>query len=98
LLAALEASEGRKRRRKRDQTPDAIGLAAKRELLEQAIREDPEPEFFEEWLLRRMAEPPGRGAGAMGPMARSILEEWHLAREMPEFSRWLERGAPSADT
>src|SRR5690606_22702639 len=34
LLAALDASEGRRRRRKRDTTPDAIGLAIKRELLE----------------------------------------------------------------
>ena len=30
LLAALEAAEGRRRSRKRDQTPDAIGLAIKR--------------------------------------------------------------------
>jgi hypothetical protein len=43
LLAALDASEGRRRRRKRDTTPDAIGLAIKRCLLEQAVREDPAP-------------------------------------------------------
>src|SRR2546422_5226163 len=31
LLAALDASEGRRRRRKRDTTPDAIGLTIKRD-------------------------------------------------------------------
>ena len=51
MLAALEASEGRRRSRKRDQTPDGIGLTFKRELLEQAVSDDPEPEAFEEWLL-----------------------------------------------
>ena len=51
LLAALEAAEGRRRSRKRDQTPDAIGLAIKRELLERVVQEDPDPEAFEEWLL-----------------------------------------------
>ena len=44
LLAALEASEGQRKRRKRDQTPDAIGLAVKRELLERAVEADPDPE------------------------------------------------------
>ena len=47
LLAALEASEGRRKRRKRDTTPDAIGLAIKRELLEAAVREAPAAAEFE---------------------------------------------------
>ena len=51
LLAALDASEGRRRKRKRDQTPDAIGLALKRELLQRAVEDDPDPDAFEEWLL-----------------------------------------------
>jgi hypothetical protein len=46
LLAALEAAEGRRRARKRNQTPDAIGLDTKRALLEAAIRDDPDPEQF----------------------------------------------------
>src|SRR5690348_697382 len=50
LLAALDASEGRRRRRKRDTTPDAIGLTIKRDLLERAIADDPEPDEFEAWL------------------------------------------------
>ncbi|HEV2984857.1 MAG TPA: hypothetical protein VGX46_10725, partial [Vicinamibacterales bacterium] len=52
LLAALEASEGRRRNRKRDQTPDAFGLSVKRDLLLQVVEQDPPPEAFEEWLLR----------------------------------------------
>ena len=86
LLAALEASEGRRKSRKRDQTPDRIGLAERRELLERAAREDPEPQAFEEWLL---GYPPAT--------ARMVLEEWRLAQAMPQFAAWLERGAPSDD-
>ena len=37
LLAALDASEGRRQKRKRDQTPDAFGLAVKRDLLRRAV-------------------------------------------------------------
>jgi hypothetical protein len=51
LLAALEAADGRRRKRKRDQTPDAIGLSIKRTLLVRAVEDDPNPEAFEEWLL-----------------------------------------------
>ncbi|HXD50617.1 MAG TPA: hypothetical protein VN689_01920, partial [Burkholderiales bacterium] len=50
LLAALDAADGLRRSRKRDQTPDGIGLAIKRELLQRAVREDPNAEVFEEWL------------------------------------------------
>src|SRR5690348_17655763 len=50
LLAALDASEGKRRRRKRDTTPDAIGLTIKRDLLERAVAADPEPDEFEAWL------------------------------------------------
>src|SRR5262245_14460381 len=52
LLAALDASEGRRQRRKRDRTPDAIGMAIKRQLMERAVRENPKPEALEGWLLQ----------------------------------------------
>src|SRR2546425_831530 len=39
LLAALEAAEGRTRKRKRDQTPDTIGLSIKRSVLARAGEE-----------------------------------------------------------
>jgi hypothetical protein len=99
LLGALEAAEGRRRSRKRDQTPDAIGLSIKRSLLARAVHDDPSPEAFEEWLLDyprtcTTTEPPG----ALAAMARSVLEEWRLAHSSDEFRLWLEQGAPSDDT
>jgi hypothetical protein len=99
LLAALEAAEGRRRRRKRDQTPDTIGLAIKRRLLEQAVQDDPEPENFEAWLLQCTVsiddEPPSRGAVAA--MARSVFDEWRMFHSLDHFRDWLDRGAPSED-
>ena len=98
LLAALEAAEGRRRSRKRDQTPDAIGLAIKRDLLRRAVQEDPDPEVFEAWLLRCIqgCSAP-ESSGAVTAMARSIFDEWCLAHSMDEFKTWLDRGAPSDD-
>lgn len=98
LLAALEASEGRRRSRKRDQTPDAIGLGVKRELLHRAIQDDPGPDAFEEWLLNYPATCPARElAGPAYAMARSVFEEWKLAHTLGAFRLWLEQGAPSDD-
>ena len=98
LLAALEASEGRRRARKRNQTPDAIGLGAKRSLLEAAVRDDPEPERFEAWLLQYVDGQPVRDAqGSARAMAQAVMEEWRLAHAMPQFALWLADGAPSAD-
>ena len=97
LLAALEASEGRRKRRKRDQTPDTIGLAAKRRLLEKVLREDPDAERFEEWLLRHEQDEGRLAPGATSAMARAVLDEWRLAHAMPDFAAWLDRGAPSED-
>ena len=98
LLAALDASDGRRRSRKRDQTPDAFGLSVKRELLQRIVDADPEAEAFEAWLI----EYP-RTCGAVelaGPaqaMARAVYEDWVLAQTSDEFRRWLRAGAPSAD-
>jgi hypothetical protein len=98
LLAALDASEGRRRRRQRDTTADAIGLGLKRDLLEAALEADPAPEAFEGWLLERcLAAPGGSSVGAARAMALEILAEWRLAEASPDFVRWLERGAPSDD-
>jgi hypothetical protein len=99
LLAALDAAEGRRRMRKRDQTPDAIGLSVKRALLRRVVEDDPDAERFEAWLLdyaaARIREDP---SGAAWAMAQSVLDEWRLAQVMPAFAAWLEQGAPSADT
>jgi hypothetical protein len=96
LLAALEASEGKRRRRKRDTTPDAIGLTIKRELLERAVTADPEPDEFEAWLHQQCLAA-GGAEGGVRAMALSIFEEWRLAHEAESFRGWLARGAPSDD-
>ena len=98
LLAALEASEGRRRNRKRDQTADAFGLGIKRDLLQRAVDEDPPPDAFEEWLLNYPLT--CKAPELVGPafaMARAVFEEWRLAHTLGEFRLWLEQGAPSDD-
>src|SRR5206468_1256214 len=95
-LAALDASEGRRRRRKRDTTPDAIGLTIKRDLLERVNVADPATELFEAWLHERCLAP-GGAEGGVRAMALSIFEEWRLAQEADSFRDWLSRGAPSDD-
>ncbi len=96
LLATLEASEGRRQRRKRDTTPDAIGLAIKRELLERAVAADPEPGAFETWLHEQCLAA-GAADGGVWAMALSIFEEWRMAQEAESFREWLAQGAPSDD-
>lgn len=76
LLVELDASEGVRKKRKRDTTPDAIGLGIKREMLEAAVQEDPAPDTFESWLIKRT-----EAAEASGPsraMALSIWDEWRM--------------------
>ena len=98
LIAALEASEGRRRRRKRDTTPDAIGLGIKRELLEGVVAADPDPGLFEAWLLERcLASVAGASVGAVRAMALEVLAEWRLACAGGDFAAWLDHGAPSED-
>ena len=98
LLAALQASEGQRKRRKRDQTPDAIGLAVKRLLLERAVEADPEPDAFEAWLVNySQTRVTAELAGPASAMARAVFDEWRLAHSLENFRLWLDQGAPSAD-
>ncbi len=94
-LRALDASEGRSKRRKRDQTPDNIGMGIKRELLERAAAENPPADGFEAWLLEQLIALPASG-GARA-MAGEVLAEYQLAASDTSFRAWLEAGAPSAD-
>jgi hypothetical protein len=97
LLAALDASEGRRRRRKRDTTPDSIGMAIKRTLLEETVRDDPDPGAFEGWLVERCASAISAPSGSVRAMALDVLAEWRLAQTSGGFRDWLEQGAPSDD-
>jgi hypothetical protein len=98
LLAALDAAEGRRRRRKRDTTPDAVGMSLKRWLLSDASEADPDADGFEGWLLdrclRRSHDAP---IGALRAMARDVAAEWRLAAASADFRAWLSAGAPSDD-
>ncbi len=96
LLVSLEASEGRRTRRKRDTTPDAIGLAIKRGLLEDAMRDDPDAENFEGWLLEQCLRV-REGSGGVRAMALSIWDEWRFVSRAEGYREWLARGAPSDD-
>lgn len=95
LLRALDASEGRRKRRKRDTTPDSIGMGIKRDLLERAIVDDPEPDAFEGWLLMQALAAPA--SGPVRALASEIHAEFRLAAIDPDFDAWLASGAPSAD-
>jgi hypothetical protein len=96
LLETIEVSEGRRKRRMRDTTPDSIGLLLKRELLEDIVRADPSADDFEGWLLERcVSESPADGP--LRAIALTIWEEWQLSNASGDFRRWLAEGAPSAD-
>ena len=97
LLGAMEGSEGRRKRRKRDTRPDAIGMGIKRDLLAGAAEADPEPEDFEGWLLEQCLDA-GPLAGAFRAMAMEVHAEWLVAQSFPSFRDWLATGAPSDDT
>lgn len=95
LLQAIEASEGRRKRRRRDTTPDALGLQLKRDLLGLAIEQQPAPEDFEGWLLRQVLAAPA--SGPVQALCTEILAEYRIAADDEGFALWLAAGAPSAD-
>jgi hypothetical protein len=97
LLSALDASDGRRRKRKRDTTADSIGMSIKRELLERAVRDGPSADDFEAWLARQCEELAPLGSGGVRAMARDVFDEWRFALAAPSFREWLDQGAPSAD-
>ena len=96
LLAAMNASEGRRKRRKRDTTPDEVGMTIKRQLLARAAEDDPSPEAFEDWLAEQCIVA-GSASGPTRAMAAEILDEWRYAVASAGFRTWLDDGAPSDD-
>lgn len=97
LIQATEASEGRRKRRKRNTTPDSLGMDVKRGLMEAAIAADPDPDAFEEWLFQQVLLA-GSLSGATRAMAMQIYDEWQFAQASAGFRDWLAEGAPSDDT
>ncbi|HEY9429641.1 MAG TPA: hypothetical protein VIR34_20940 [Gemmatimonadaceae bacterium] len=96
LLGALDASEGRRRRRSRNTTADSIGMEIQRSLLEGAVRDAPDADDFERWLLEQcIAE--GESDGATRAMALFIWQQWLFASEADGYREWITRGAPSDD-
>jgi hypothetical protein len=96
LLVAMEGSEGRRKRRKRDTTPDAIGMEIKRNLLERAAEEDPNAEDFESWLIEQCLAA-GLATGPIRAMALEVLSEWQIAMASSGYWQWLAEGAPTDD-
>ena len=97
LLQATDASDGRRKRRKRDTTPDSLGMEVKRALLEAVVAEDPDPDHFEAWLFMRV-QASGTLAGATRAMALQVWDEWQFALASDGFRAWLAAGAPSDDS
>ena len=97
LLQAIDSSEGRRKRRKRNTTPDALGMEVKRDLLEAAVADDPEPDDFDAWLFARV-QTSGTRVGATRAMALQVWDEWHFALASGGFRQWLAAGAPSDDS
>jgi hypothetical protein len=97
LLQATDSSEGRRKRRKRNTTPDALGMEVKRDLLAAAVTNDPDPDDFEAWLFVQV-QASGNLAGATRAMALQIWDEWQFALASGGFREWLAAGAPSDDS
>jgi hypothetical protein len=97
LMEATDAAEGRRKRRKRNTTPDALGMEVRRELLAVVVAEDPEPDEFEAWLFARVQFAGGQ-TGATRAMAMQVWDEWQFALASGGFREWLAAGAPSDDT
>jgi hypothetical protein len=96
LLGALDASEGRRRRRARNTTADSIGMEIQRALLEGVVQEAPDAADFERWLLERcMAE--GESDGATRAMALFFWLLWLLVSVAVGFRFCIIRGGRSDD-
>jgi hypothetical protein len=72
-------------------------LELKRSILEETVRQDPDPEAYEGWLLQ-CCHLAGGANGPMLAMALDVLSEWRLAQSSTVFRTWLEQGASSDDS
>jgi prophage antirepressor-like protein len=72
-------------------------MEVRRDLLEAAVADDPDPDDFEAWLFTQVQASRG-SAGATRAMAQQVWDEWQFALASGEFRAWLAAGAPSDDT
>ena len=96
LFRALDASEGRRKRRVRNTNADSIGLAIQRDILEAVVRDEPAPDEFEAWLMDR-CEAEGVADGPQRAMALVIWDQWQLALRAPDIQAWILAGGHSDD-
>lgn len=71
-------------------------MAMKRTLLEETVRQDPDPDLYEQWLLEYCLAS-GEVSGSMRAMALEVFYDWQLAQRSAVFRSWLEQDAPSDD-
>ncbi len=90
LLASMRAPQAGVNRLQSAARAQRLEDIIRRRLLEDAVRDDPDPEQFEAWLVRRCFgiarhfRAAGVPAHARVSMVGSgVLTEWHLARSTP---------------
>jgi hypothetical protein len=84
-LLVLSSGELSGRQRLRSQTPDQVGLALKRQLLERLASLDPEPGELEA-TLARLIDDLGPPSGPIRALALSFRDEWQA---LPANSEWV---------
>ena len=92
-LNAIDVSEARRKKRKRDTRSDLTGMNIKRGLLEGAIHDQPAPDEFEGWLMEQVFQAPA--GGPIRAMAMEVLADYENARLFHSFNNWLADGAPT---
>jgi hypothetical protein len=86
-LLMLASGDLLPRQRARDQQADRAGMDLKRQLLDAVAARDPEPEELEEVLMDLVVEQ--TPVGPMRAIAGSLLEEWRMAADTPEWVEFL---------
>ena len=83
-LLLLASGESAPRKRARDQQADMVGLDLKRRILADLVAIDPEPEELEAALME-LVESIGPPTGPTRSVASTLLEEYAMARQSPEW-------------
>jgi len=95
---ALEASEGQRRKRKRDQTPDAFGACGQAGALATGQLKTIRGRNHSKNGCSTILDLQGAGIGRPTfAMARAVFEEWRLAHALESSGSGSSREAPSDD-